>query len=160
MPSIYSWYVGVQRELPARFSLDVSYSGNHAIHLMDQRKVNAVPANTFVVNPNLRQSVNFKNDALRPYYGWGSLTRRRDPGVLALRRDDGPPRAGASRTTLRSTSTTPGRSAMDLLDNDSDNIINPFNIAPELGPGRLRPDRTSSPPTSSTTFPKVTGRAE
>ena len=38
MPSIYSWYVGVQRELPAKFSLDLSYSGNHAIHLMDQRQ--------------------------------------------------------------------------------------------------------------------------
>ena len=40
---------------------------------MDQRRVNAVAANTFVTNPNLRQSVNFKDDALRPYYGWGSL---------------------------------------------------------------------------------------
>ena len=64
---------GVQRELPGKFALDVSYSGNHAIHLMDQRRVNAVPAGTFVTNPNLRQSVNFKDDALRPYYGWGSL---------------------------------------------------------------------------------------
>ena len=65
MPSIYSWYVGVQKELPSKFALDVSYSGNHAIHLMDQRRVNAVPAGTFVTNPNLRQSVNFKDDALR-----------------------------------------------------------------------------------------------
>jgi len=28
IPSIYSWYLGIQRELPAKFSLDLSYAGN------------------------------------------------------------------------------------------------------------------------------------
>ena len=70
MPSIYSWYVGTQKELPSRFSLDVSYAGNHAVHLMNQRQVNAIPAGTFVKYPDLSKSVNCRNDALRPYYGW------------------------------------------------------------------------------------------
>ena len=127
MPSIYSWYVGAQRELPARFSLDVSYSGNHAIHLMDQRRVNAVPANTFVLNPNLRQSVNFKDDALRPYYGWGSLNAVEtlaysSYNAMMIR---------VSRRFNRGFGVNFNytlSSAMNLLDNDSDNIINPFNM--------------------------------
>ena len=56
IPSIYSWYLGLQRELPSKFSVDLSYAGNHAVHLMEQRKPNAVPANTFVQYPNLSQS--------------------------------------------------------------------------------------------------------
>ena len=127
MPSIYSWYVGVQRELPGKFALDVSYSGNHAIHLMDQRRVNAVPAGTFVTNPNLRQSVNFKDDALRPYYGWGSLnavetlaySRYNAMMVRLSRRFANSLAVNFNYTRSR---------AMDILDNDSDNITNPFNM--------------------------------
>ncbi len=127
MPSIYSWYVGVQKELPGRFSLDVSYSGNHSIHLMDQRKVNAVAANTFVTNPNLSQSVNYKNDALRPYYGWGSLTavetlsysRYNAMMVRVSRRFANSVAVNFNYTRSK---------AMDIVDNDSDNIINPFNM--------------------------------
>jgi len=133
MPSIYSWYVGVQRELPGKFALDVSYSGNHAIHLMDQRRVNAVPAGTFVTNPNLRQSVNFKDDALRPYYGWGSLnavetlsySRYNAMMVRLSRRFANNLAVNFNYTRSR---------AMDLLDNDSDNITNPFNMRQNWGP--------------------------
>ena len=127
MPSIYSWYVGVQHELPARFTLDVSYSGNHAIHLMDQRRVNAVAANTFVTNPNLRQSVNFKDDALRPYYGWGSLNAvetlaysRYNAMMIRLSRRFSKGFAVNFNYTRSQT--------MDLVDNDSDQINNPFNM--------------------------------
>jgi hypothetical protein len=133
MPSIYSWYVGVQKELPGKFALDVSYSGNHAIHLMDQRRVNAVAAGTFVTNPNLRQSVNFKDDALRPYYGWGSLnavetlaySRYNAMMVRLSRRFANNLAVNFNYTRSR---------AMDLLDNDSDNITNPFNMRQNWGP--------------------------
>jgi hypothetical protein len=128
MPSVYSWYVGVQRELPGKFALDVSYSGNHAIHLMDQRRVNGVAANTFVTSPNLRQSVNFKDDALRPYYGWGSLNAVETLGysrynAMMLRLS----RRFANNVAVNFNYTR--SSTWDLVDNDSDNINNPFNIA-------------------------------
>jgi len=127
MPSIYSWYVGVQKELPARFALDVSYSGNHAVHLMDQRLVNTVPANTFVTNPTLRQSVNFKDDALRPYYGWGNLNAietlgysRYDAMMIRVSRR-------MSNNIAVNFNYTRSR-AMGIVDNDSDTINNPYNI--------------------------------
>jgi hypothetical protein len=133
MPSIYSWYTGIQRELPSRFTLDVSYSGNHAVHLMDQRLVNAVPANTFILNPDLLKSVNYKNDALRPYYGWGSLTAVETLAyssynammVRLSRRLANNLSFNVNYTWAR---------AMDLVDNDSDTIINPFNMRQNWGP--------------------------
>ena len=89
--------------------------------------VNAVPANTFVLNPNLRQSVNFKDDALRPYYGWGSLNAVEtlayssyNAMMFRVSRRFNKALAINFNYTLAS--------AMNLLDNDSDNIINPFNM--------------------------------
>jgi hypothetical protein len=72
MPSVYSWYIGIQHQLPAKFGLDLSYSGSHSIHLMDQRQVNYAPAG-YLQNNNLSASVNGWTNALLPYYGWGSL---------------------------------------------------------------------------------------
>ncbi len=37
--------------LGAGFTLDVSYSGNKSVHLMDQRQVNALPAGYTPQNP-------------------------------------------------------------------------------------------------------------
>src|SRR5581483_8569328 len=74
MPSIYSWYAGVQHEIGAGSTLDVSYSGNHAVHLMDQRQVNALAAGYTVQFPNALPSVNKQYTALLPYLGWGNLT--------------------------------------------------------------------------------------
>ncbi len=133
MPTIYSWYASIQRELPARFSLDLSYAGNHAVHLMNQRRANAVPANTFVLNPDLSKSVNYRNDALRPYYGWGSLnaveTRAYSSYNAMMFRLS---RRFASNLAVNFNYTW--SRVMDLVDNDSDTIINPFNMRQNWAP--------------------------
>lgn len=133
MPSIYSWYVGIQRQLPSQFTLDVSYSANRAIHLMDQRRVNAVPAGAFVLNPGLRQSVNYRDDALRPYYGWGSLNAVETLAYSSYN-------AMMARLSRRFANNLSANfnytwsRAMNLLDNDSDQIINPYNLRQNWGP--------------------------
>jgi hypothetical protein len=133
MPSIYSWYVGVQRQLPAKFSLDVSYSGNHAVHLMDQRQLNALPAGTYLSNPNLLQSVNYFSNALLPYLGWGNLTAvetlaysRYDAMMLRLSRRFSNNLSANFNYTYSKVS--------DIVDNDSDVVNNPFNIRQNYGP--------------------------
>ncbi len=133
MPSIYSWYFGLQRELPAKFALDLSYVGNHAVHLMDQRLVNGVPADTFVENPDLLQSVNYKSDALRPYVGWGSLNAVEtlaysSYNAMQFRLS----RRFADRLSFNFNYTW--SKVMDLVDNDSDVIINPFNMHQSWAP--------------------------
>ena len=132
MPTTYSWYVGVQRQLPARFTLDASYAGNHAIHLMDQRQVNALPAG-WLQNNNLSQSVNYYTNALLPYVGWGGLNAIETQGysrynAMMLR---------LSRRFTNSFSVNfnyTRASIKDTNDNDSDQIVNPFNLAQSYAP--------------------------
>jgi hypothetical protein len=133
MPHIYSWYLGIQKELPWQMTLDLSYVGNRGTHLMDQRLVNGLPAGTFIENPNLRASVNYVNDALRPYYGWGGLNAVE---TLAYSRYN----AMQFRLSRRFTSSlafnvnyTWGK-VMDLVDNDSDVINNPYNMRGNYAP--------------------------
>jgi len=133
MPTIYSWYFGIQQELASHTTLDVSYSGNRGIHLMDQRQLNALPAGTFVANPNLLASVNNQPNALLPYLGWGSLNAVETNSfsnynallVRVIRR--------FSRGLTGSVNYTWSK-ALDIIDNDSDNINNPFNIRQQYGP--------------------------
>jgi hypothetical protein len=133
MPTIYSWYVGVQRQLPAKFSLDVSYSGNHAVHLMEQRQLNALPAGYFISNPTASKSVNYYNNALLPYLGWGSLNAVETLGYSrynALM-------ARVSRRFANNLSVNFNYTyskIMDIVDNDSDVVNNPFNIRQNYAP--------------------------
>jgi hypothetical protein len=92
-----------------------------------------LPAGTFVTNPNLSQSVNYRNDALRPYYGWGSLNAIE---TLAYSRYNALmfrlSRRYANSLSMNFNYTY--SKAMDLVDNDSDQIINPFNMRQNYAP--------------------------
>ncbi|MEI9974505.1 MAG: efflux RND transporter periplasmic adaptor subunit [Ignavibacteriota bacterium] len=126
MPSIYSWYVGVQRELPAKFALDLSYSGSRSVHLMDQRNVNALPAG-YLLNNNLSSSVNGWTSALLPYAGWGNLQAIETLGYSRYN-------AMMFRVSRRFADNLAANfnytwsHVMDTGDNDSDWINNPFCI--------------------------------
>jgi hypothetical protein len=126
MPSVYAWYAGIQHELPAKFSVDLSYSGSHSVHLMDQRNVNALPAGYFQ-NNNLSASVNGWTSALLPYAGWGNLQAIETNSyahynAMMLRIN----RRFASNLAVNFNYTW--SHAMDTGDNDSDWINNPFCI--------------------------------
>jgi hypothetical protein len=154
MPSIYSWYVGVQRQLPAKFGLDLSYSGSHSIHLMDQRAVNALPAGYFYDN-SLSASVNGWNSALLPYTGWGNLTAIEtnaysfyDAMMLRIYR------RFANNLSVNFDYTW--SHTLDVADNDSDEINNPFCIRCSYGnAGYDQPNVVSLD--FVYTLPKVTG---
>jgi hypothetical protein len=126
MPTIYAWHMGIQRQLPAKFALDLSYAGSHSIHLMDQRALNALPAG-YLQNNNLSQSVNYWTSALLPYTGWGNLTAvetnayaRYDAMMLRINRRFAKDLAVNFNYTWSH--------IMDVADNDSDTINNPFCI--------------------------------
>lgn len=129
MPTIYSWYAGIQHELGSGFTLDLSYSGNHSVHLMDQRALNALPIGTFapgVVKPG-------RVETLYPYYGWGNLTAvetdaysRYNALLVRVSRRFIKGLTGSFNYTFSR--------AMDVADNDSDYIVNPFNIAQSYAP--------------------------
>ncbi|MEZ5400656.1 MAG: carboxypeptidase-like regulatory domain-containing protein [Bryobacteraceae bacterium] len=71
-PTIYSWSLGVQRQLPAGFAIDAAYVGNISRHLMDVRDINSLPLGS-TLDPNLLRSVNNVSNAVRPYLGYGTI---------------------------------------------------------------------------------------
>jgi hypothetical protein len=133
MPTIYSWYMGIQKQLPAKFTVDLSYSGNHSVHLMDQRQINSLAAGTFITNPNLLGSVNGWTNALMPNLGWGNLNAvetlaysRYNAMMFRLSRRFSDSFSVNFNYTYSKT--------MSIVDNDGDQINNPFNIAQNYAP--------------------------
>lgn len=72
IPTIYSWSFGIQRELGARTSLDVSYIGNRGRYLQYRRDLNQLPLGT-TLQPGVLTSVNGVANALRPYRGYAGV---------------------------------------------------------------------------------------
>lgn len=71
-PTIYSWSLGIQRELPGKMSLDASYIGNLSRHLMDVRDINTLPLGATVFTNILQQNNNVAN-AIRPFRGYSNI---------------------------------------------------------------------------------------
>jgi len=71
MPTIYSWSLTIQRELGARTSIDVGYTGNTTRHLMYQRDIGQLPLGaSFRLLPTANNVAN----AIRPFPGFTSVT--------------------------------------------------------------------------------------
>jgi hypothetical protein len=132
MPTIYSWNLGIQRDLGHNFGLDISYVGNHANHLMVQRPINGTAAGYFLDNPTARRDAIF-DDALRPYRGFASLTSIETSGTASyngmLARLTRRLSAGFQFNVNYTWSRT-----FDVVDNDSDTLANPLDMRANWAP--------------------------
>jgi hypothetical protein len=72
IPTIYSWSLGVQRQLNRSTSLDVAYVGNAAAHLMYIRDPNQLPLGA-TTNTSILRDANNTTQAIRPYKGYNSV---------------------------------------------------------------------------------------
>jgi hypothetical protein len=72
IPTVYSWSLGVQRELGKRTSVDVSYIANRGRYLQYRRDLNQLPLGT-TLQPGVLQRVNNTTNALRPYLGFTNV---------------------------------------------------------------------------------------
>ena len=68
-PRTYSWYVGVQRQLPWQFAIDAAYVGNRGTNFAYLRNINQLPLGFTIANP----PPNNTTDAIRPYRGYTSV---------------------------------------------------------------------------------------
>jgi hypothetical protein len=66
VPTVYSYSVGVQRELPWGVVIDASYVGNQARHLLRVRELN-------VVTPDSVRDASANVNYNRPYLGYGRI---------------------------------------------------------------------------------------
>lgn len=74
LPTAYSWAIGVQRELPARFVVDVTYVGRLGYYLQRERNINQLQPGTVQANPGVNIA------ALRPYRGYGAIRLAENAG--------------------------------------------------------------------------------
>ena len=73
-PESWAWNATLDRELPWRMRGTVSYVGRSASHLERARNVNQLQPGTIQRNPGVN------TNALRPYLGFGSITRYETTG--------------------------------------------------------------------------------
>ncbi len=67
IPSIYSWSLGVQHELPGQIGIDIAYIGTMGRHLMYQRNINQL-----LLGAQLNPGADV--DGLRPFRGFNDIT--------------------------------------------------------------------------------------
>ena len=76
VPYVMNYSLGIQRELPRGFFLEVSYVGNLQRHLMRQPDINMPDLSLLVANASLPTSKQVSTNSLRPYKGYSSLLER------------------------------------------------------------------------------------
>ncbi len=73
-PTAYMWSVGVQREIPLNFIIDVTYVGRHGVYNQRERDINQAVAGTQQANPGVNPA------AFRPYKGFGTIRLAENAG--------------------------------------------------------------------------------
>ena len=73
-PTSYMYSVGVQREMPFGFTVDVSYVGRKGLYLQRERNINQLLPGTLQANPGVNIA------ALRPYTGYGVIRLSENAG--------------------------------------------------------------------------------
>jgi hypothetical protein len=68
-PRTYSWYAGVQRQLPWRLAIDAAYVGNRGASFAYIRNINQLPLGYTLANP----PPNNTPDAVRPHRGYTAV---------------------------------------------------------------------------------------
>ena len=75
IPTVYAWSFDIQREIGAKTSVDIGYVGNLGRHLITRRDLGQLPLNTTTaVGTTILSSVNFTNNAIRPFPGYTGIT--------------------------------------------------------------------------------------
>lgn len=133
MPTIYSWNLGVQRDLGRNLALDLSYVGNRGIHLMVQRQINGLPAGYYTANPNALPSVNFQADALRPFRGYGNLNSIETSGYSSYNGMLARLSRRFSNNFSFNVNYTWSRT-FDIVDTDDGQLVDPFDIRANWAP--------------------------
>jgi hypothetical protein len=78
IPTVYSWSIGVQRQLPGRTAIDVAYEGNTVRHLLYQVNINQLPLGTTTGPSNPLPGANGVQNAVRPFLGYSTVQLQQD----------------------------------------------------------------------------------
>ena len=77
---VYAYSLGVQRQLPAGFVVDVSYVGNQARHLTHRRDLNYVLPEVALARNSSGAFINATTDTVRQYLGYSTIRSQENTG--------------------------------------------------------------------------------
>jgi hypothetical protein len=77
---VYAYSLGVQRQLPGGFVVDVSYVGNQARHLTHRRDLNFVLPDVALARNASGAFVNATTDTVRQYLGYSTIRSQENTG--------------------------------------------------------------------------------
>jgi hypothetical protein len=82
LPTAYNWSLTVQRELPAKFIVELGYVGKHSLYLPRERNINSLlPGQNFTYDANGKVTGTAPStNALRPYLGEGQIRLSENSG--------------------------------------------------------------------------------
>src|SRR5215471_298177 len=124
-PSIMSYNVGIQHELPHSLLVDIAYVGNLGRHLARSININQLQEGARLNPPASNINVN----ALRPYLGYGSISVR-DQGDNS---NYNSLQVAVSRRIRQGFSVTANYTFSKALDDTSGTPQNAFNSRPDYG---------------------------
>jgi hypothetical protein len=131
-PRTYSWYAGVQRQLPGKFAIDAAYVGNRGTNFAYIRNIDQLPLGYTIAN----RPPNNTPDAIRPYRGYtavniiefGAESEYHGLQARLTRRFGDRFTANVAYTLAR---------ALDHVDDDNNAIGYYLDLAREWGPSGL-----------------------
>ncbi|PWT88557.1 MAG: hypothetical protein C5B55_12885 [Blastocatellia bacterium] len=130
--AVYAYSLGVQRELPGGFVIDVSYVGNQARHLTHRRDINYVTPEAALARNSSGAFVNATTDTVRQFLGYSTIRSQENTGSSSYNSLQISAQRRVSRGVNLSVAYTYGKS-LNNFDVETSDLRVPFDASLDKG---------------------------
>ena len=129
---VYAYSLGVQRQLPAGFVVDLSYVGNQARHLTHRRDLNFVLPQVALARNASGSFINANTDTVRQYLGYSTIRSQENTGSSSYNSLQISAQRRVSRGINLSMAYTYGK-ALNNFDTETSDLRVPFDASLDKG---------------------------
>jgi hypothetical protein len=129
---VYAYSMGVQREMPWGFVIDLSYVGNQARHLTHRRDLNYVLPNVALARNSSGAFINATTDTVRQYLGYSTIRSQENTGSSSYNSLQLSAQRRVSRGLNMSLAYTYGK-ALNNFDTETSDLRTPFDASLDKG---------------------------
>jgi Carboxypeptidase regulatory-like domain/TonB-dependent Receptor Plug Domain len=130
--AVYAYSLGVQRELPWGFVVDLSYVGNQGRHLTHRRDINYVLPEVALARNASGAFINTTTDLVRQYLGYGTIRSQENTGSSSYNSMQLSAQRRVSRGLTMSLAYTYSK-ALNNFDTETSDLRVPFDAALDKG---------------------------
>lgn len=129
---VYAYSLGVQRQLPGGFVVDLSYVGNQARHLTHRRDLNFVLPDVALARNASGAFINATTDTVRQYLGYSTIRSQENTGSSSYNSLQISAQRRVARGINLSIAYTYGK-ALNNFDTETSDLRVPFDAALDKG---------------------------